>query len=69
MEGIIDNNRRARKILNALNIDNGPEEGIRAIVTIIKSKTFHPLLKKLNLYTNNFIINSTTKIDKAILST
>ena len=48
--------------------DNGPEEGIRAIVTIIKSKTFHPLLKKLNLYTNNFIINSTTKIDKAILS-
>jgi len=43
IEGIIDNNRRARKILNALNIDNGPEEGIRATVTIIKSKIFHPL--------------------------
>ena len=58
---MIDNNRSARKILNALNIDNGPEEGISAIVTIIKSKTFQPFLKKLSLYTNNFINNSITK--------
>ena len=49
MDGTTDNSRNALKILNALKIDNEPEDGINAILTIMKSKMFHPFLKKLIL--------------------
>jgi predicted transcriptional regulator len=51
IEGTIDKSLKVLKILKALKTENGPDAGIKETTTIIKSKTFHPSLKKLNLYT------------------
>ena len=69
IDGTIDNSLKVLKILKALKTENGPDAGIKETTTIIKSKTFHPSLKKLNLYTESFPINSNVKIVKATLST
>ena len=68
IEGTIDKSLKVLKILKALKTENGPDAGIKETTTIIKSKTFHPSLKKLNLYTESFPINSNVKIVKATLS-
>ena len=68
IDGTIDNSLKVLKILKALKTENGPDAGIKETTTIIKSKTFHPSLKKLNLYTNSFPINSNVNMVKAILS-
>ena len=68
IDGTIDKSLKVLKILKALKTENGPDAGIKETTTIIKSKTFHPSLKKLNLYTESFPINSNVKIVKATLS-
>ena len=68
IDGTIDKSLKVLKILKALKTENGPDAGIKETTTIIKSKTFHPSLKKLNLYTESFPINSNVKIIKATLS-
>ena len=68
IDGTIDKSLKVLKILKALKTENGPDAGIKETATIIKSKTFHPSLKKLNLYTESFPINSNVKIIKATLS-
>ena len=50
IDGTIDKSLKVLKILKALKTENGPDAGIKETTTIIKSKTFHPSLKKLNLY-------------------
>ena len=46
--GMIDSNRRTRKIRRARRIESEPLDGNKAMPTIIKSKIFQPFLKNDN---------------------
>ena len=45
-DGTTDSNLKTRNIRKARSIANGPAEGSQEVVTINKSKTFQPDLKK-----------------------